>query len=1047
MLLNIPLNVSASATNVFDEGSSGNPSTLVELNSPESWQVKVPILTTLEIQNSSRLTSIRSLYVSCNVLANLSDEHSLLVEPELDLQFTRIGDDMTAEAGLSGYDDQYLIEKNNYYRSGGSDSRYVCLPDLPAGKWVSHAVYNIEVKDRYDIGTTYFYKYKDTDPCPIEILDGTYDDYYEAVPYYNATKIKLLDGYTDSTGVYHDVKAFDLSSWSKLVEIETDRTKTFSIRSLPSSVTKIDCNGTDIELRYINRNPNNPLKISNAGNVSLISSYATAYADGYDCWDMSPDEYNIKNVYSSNGLFTRDDEFSIPEDIHTDYDYLSIQGHLVPNLKKLTIPDMKYIKYVKEYSPGDPLSSLEELYYNESRVEKQSFLSCANLKKVTLGPNCSYVDEAAFAGCTSLEEVIIENSNLKLYASSFAGSPWYTNILNEANHGVLKIGNSNLTFIVKDTVDEEMIFDYEDWNNYTDHIINLSLVPSGTKILRFSDRFKNKFKYTDQYDNVYTGYWTLQNSVPDIELADLSELYLGTYYMPNFANAKKVITPYAVKTYAATKYDGYTNCNRGTATMPLLDISKSEFLVDMSMYNTFDTSYFEIPNTIKRMGDSYNYSNKRYYAKNPFMDFGKDGIFNEFRASQNVDGFKSVDGILYSGDGVQLISIPNAKQFEDNHFVIPEGVECSTSYAIDGTIIDDITLPNTWDISKSVNPSLLNVFTNCHYIKRFHVHDDNPNLYEVNGILYTKDGNYCYAIPYGYEGEIAFPENCKGFYNKAVIKYWDIKTNSSSYESSGEPVIEAYTQKPYDSVTKWKFPASFSFANNSSENMDVDSIIPRFFNRESIVNKVEIDENNTSMYKYTNGSQSYIQIVPTVNVYNKMGMNSNNYNFKQENIKTHTVTGENILLYKLGFDPHYYANRRNDPCYMTYSPGRIHAGINQFYIYGSGTVTSLVYGPIKLPAGKWILGFDYGTELIYDSSQSASVTPYITYTKPGKFVAAEGHTIEEPYTFGDVIEISEDDNNIIWVTFDYGNSSLFGNVYTYSYGNFFLGPVFIGVSD
>lgn len=76
----------------------------------------------------------------------------------------------------------------------------------------------------------------------------------------------------------------------------------------------------------------------------------------------------------------------------------------------------------------------------------------------------------------------------------------------------------------------------------------------------------------------------------------------------------------------------------------------------------------KIPSTVRVIG---NY----YYPTHMFYDCGKDNVFVEFEVPESSQYYKAVDGILYTKDGKTLVSIPRAKTFSDNTYIMPNEVE------------------------------------------------------------------------------------------------------------------------------------------------------------------------------------------------------------------------------------------------------------------------------------------------------------------------------------------------------------------------------------
>lgn len=104
-----------------------------------------------------------------------------------------------------------------------------------------------------------------------------------------------------------------------------------------------------------------------------------------------------------------------------------------------------------------------------------------------------------------------------------------------------------------------------------------------------------------------------------------------------------------------------------------------------------------------------------------------------FTVAEGCTALKFVDGVLYSGDGKQLILLPG--DFAETTFVVPEGVEVIADYAFNGkTKLQSITFPSTLksigayafqkcsaltaiDLPDGVTTVGANAFSNCSAVK------------------------------------------------------------------------------------------------------------------------------------------------------------------------------------------------------------------------------------------------------------------------------------------------------------------------------------------
>ncbi|MEE1329391.1 MAG: BspA family leucine-rich repeat surface protein, partial [Oscillospiraceae bacterium] len=174
---------------------------------------------------------------------------------------------------------------------------------------------------------------------------------------------------------------------------------------------------------------------------------------------------------------------------------------------------------------------------------------------------------------------------------------------------------------------------------------------------------------------------------------------------------------------------------------------------------------FTIPAGVEKIG----------YA-HTFYDFATDA-FTEFIIAEGNKNFKAIDGILYSADGKEMLAVPRGKTFENNTYVVPEGVEFFAELSFSRNYnIHTLLLPNSYEIVQYVplrdprytisgdsgninNGSNLNIATYRYTgITDYAVKDDNPRYESVDGIIYSEDMTTVLAVPRRYNRLINIPE-------------------------------------------------------------------------------------------------------------------------------------------------------------------------------------------------------------------------------------------------------------------------------------------------
>lgn len=193
-------------------------------------------------------------------------------------------------------------------------------------------------------------------------------------------------------------------------------------------------------------------------------------------------------------------------------------------------------------------------------------------------------------------------------------------------------------------------------------------------------------------------------------------------------------------------------------------------------------SSYTVPAGVKKIG----------YA-HTFYDMGSNDL-TELKVAEGNTHYKSVDGIIYSMDGTEMLGIPRSKAFENNTYIIPEGVTFLAELSFSrNNNIHTIVLPNTLEIRQVIpendpqyivfedNGNLnggnsLSVATYRYTgIKAYDVKPDNPRYAAKDGILYSKDMSKLIAVPVVYGQLITVPEGTVQWLPEAILEYssWD----------------------------------------------------------------------------------------------------------------------------------------------------------------------------------------------------------------------------------------------------------------------------------
>lgn len=188
------------------------------------------------------------------------------------------------------------------------------------------------------------------------------------------------------------------------------------------------------------------------------------------------------------------------------------------------------------------------------------------------------------------------------------------------------------------------------------------------------------------------------------------------------------------------------------------------------------TSY-TIPAGVKKIG----------YA-HTFYDMGE--ALTELKVAPGNTHYKSVDGVLYSMDGTELLGVPRSKVFENNTFYIPEGVTFMGELSFSRNYgLKKIVLPNSYVIRQVIpendpqyivyedngnlnggNSLYVALYVNTG-VTSYGVKADNPRYAEHEDIIYSKDMTELVAIPVLYARAINVPEGATTWLPEAFIEY------------------------------------------------------------------------------------------------------------------------------------------------------------------------------------------------------------------------------------------------------------------------------------
>lgn len=363
------------------------------------------------------------------------------------------------------------------------------------------------------------------------------------------------------------------------------------------------------------------------------------------------------------------------------------------------------------------LPALSKLTINKiDKIDTNAFANCTKIDSIVFDKYLTTLNNLTFSDCTSLANVDFgEECNIKVAsATDFQGTPWLTAQLAEKDivctpSGILLGTNDLLGDIV---------------------------IPAEVKAVN------NELDFTN---------------VTSIAFEKGSQCKeIGSYAFYNCEKLSSIKLPEGLETIGNSAFSFCSALENIEIPDTVKTIGKHAFSHTENVQNTT----INIPASVENLGVEY--------PTHMFYNTGKDNTFVAFTVDSANTHYKAVDGILYSKDGKQLISIPRGKTFTDNTYEIPEGItylaelSFSRNYNIDTIVLPDSytiynELPSEWGFLNHGNSvsSAIYQFTN---VKAYEVKASNSKYKSVDSCIYSKDGTTLIAVPVEYEGTLSIPE-------------------------------------------------------------------------------------------------------------------------------------------------------------------------------------------------------------------------------------------------------------------------------------------------
>ena len=382
-------------------------------------------------------------------------------------------------------------------------------------------------------------------------------------------------------------------------------------------------------------------------------------------------------------------------------------------------------------------SIVEEITIPDSVTEigDYAFINSINLKRINLSSSVISIGENITENCHSLKEINISDSNPIFYSRN---GVVFKKGINETEQMSYKTALRKLS----DSENEDEIFLYPEGK--TDDVY---YIPEGVTNI---------------------GQWAFKGNqyIKEIIIPD-SVNVIGVGAFMHCSSLETLLIPGSISVIPTYMCYGCSSLTNLTLSEGITKISTSAFERATSLSNlAFPISLLII-------------STKAFASIGPIQEVylhpelaisdGSVFALNENFVQYNVDeeniNYQEVDGVLYSKDLSKIISYPSGKPSEV-YKVLPETIEIGigafegNNYLKEITYAGNIEKIGTYAFSYMSSIEKITIPKDVSYltfytvykstaIKEFDVSPDNPNLIDVDGILFTKDMSTLLFYPSG----------------------------------------------------------------------------------------------------------------------------------------------------------------------------------------------------------------------------------------------------------------------------------------------------------
>ncbi|MGL5317380.1 MAG: leucine-rich repeat protein [Bacteroidales bacterium] len=395
---------------------------------------------------------------------------------------------------------------------------------------------------------------------------------------------------------------------------------------------------------------------------------------------------------------------------------------------------------------------LEKLPASLKTIGENAFFNNLSLSSIAIGPNVSSIGNGAFSNCRNVAEVTVDENNVDYVQ--------YEGMIVTSNGETIVFIPVNTTIEELDLTNVAAIGDYVLAGNKSIKRVLVSNMLTTIGNSAFADMEQLTTLNLSACTNLssigtkaFAGASNLQTLVMPADDATKS-LFIGESAFEGCEKLVSVVIPAQTSSMGlytfrnctalesvdftkATKLTGFSDLFIGCAALKTLILHDNINRIGNNAFSgCFSLESFDFPNALSNNVSATMFMNSGIKALN---------------VKDTHTKLKSVDGVVYSKDGTQLVICPPSASGE---FVVPEGVKRISAKAFAGNpAITKIHLPLSLE-----KPQYMNVedsFYEMHGLTSFVASDEHPNLSIIDGAIYSKDKKTLYAYPAGKQERVA----------------------------------------------------------------------------------------------------------------------------------------------------------------------------------------------------------------------------------------------------------------------------------------------------